>query len=289
LECQIYIDVNCTDVQTVETDIAKISNETLVDDDNAFDDSFTSNLTDSTGKVNVSEITADETLATSELSALNPNKTSEEDLKKAFCRDMARVARSYEQKLVAEPGEDSTIKKIGKGIAGATLAIIIIVALIACCVCVCVCKFLGKIKDACFGESSKQENYVMASTNDIPPTNVYPTVEVGYPTSPGGAYPPPQPGPTLYPNVDDPGLPPPGPAIPPTQPGYPANPDPYNTSYPPAPAAGGVPYPPAPAPGGMPYPPAPAGGVPYPPVGGSAPPPPYEAHNPYPAYPPTNA
>jgi hypothetical protein len=40
-----------------------------------------------------------QTLATSELASLDINKTSSEDIRHAFCRDIARVARSYEVKI----------------------------------------------------------------------------------------------------------------------------------------------------------------------------------------------
>ena len=64
LECQIYIDVNCTDVKTekiVEVD----TNSTIVDDNDddglKYDDSFVYNLTDpTTGQLNITEISADE-------------------------------------------------------------------------------------------------------------------------------------------------------------------------------------------------------------------------------------
>ena len=50
--------------------------------------------------MNVSDIKADTTLEGSELVELNPNTTSKDDMRKAFCRDIARVARSYESNLV---------------------------------------------------------------------------------------------------------------------------------------------------------------------------------------------
>jgi hypothetical protein len=40
-------------------------------------------------------LTANETLANSELTKLNPNTTSKEEIKAAFCREVARTARIY--------------------------------------------------------------------------------------------------------------------------------------------------------------------------------------------------
>ena len=37
-----------------------------------------------------------QTLANSELAQLNPNTTTETEIKQAFCRDFAKVQRSYE-------------------------------------------------------------------------------------------------------------------------------------------------------------------------------------------------
>ena len=110
--------MNCTDVQTVES-----PDDPLVLDDNRYDDQAIYNLTTSVnstdGKLDVSEITAEEvsvyeisdsgitiliiksffpiqTLSSSELSKLDPNETSTDEIRQAFCRDIARVARSYE-------------------------------------------------------------------------------------------------------------------------------------------------------------------------------------------------
>ena len=53
-------DVNCTDVKTVETDVTKMGEPTKMNtttvDNNAYDDSFVYNLTDSSGKLNISEV-----------------------------------------------------------------------------------------------------------------------------------------------------------------------------------------------------------------------------------------
>ena len=123
LECQIFMDVNCTDVDT----------KTIIEEPDKdkkefkFDDTDIFNTTDASGKVNVSEITADETLATSELAELNPNTTSKDDMRKAFCRDVARVARSYESNLVVPVKDDG---RSGGGMSWSTL-ILIFIALIA--------------------------------------------------------------------------------------------------------------------------------------------------------------
>ena len=99
LECQIFMDVNCTDVDTKNI-IEENQNEVKESEKFKFDDSEIFNVTDSNGKVNVSDIKADTTLEGSELVELNPNTTSKDDMRKAFCRDIARVARSYESNLV---------------------------------------------------------------------------------------------------------------------------------------------------------------------------------------------
>lgn len=57
LECQIFIDVNCTDVKEVET---IVKNQTLDNQEDTFDDSFIYNMTDSDGNLNITEISADE-------------------------------------------------------------------------------------------------------------------------------------------------------------------------------------------------------------------------------------
>merc|ERR1719228_2363705 len=111
LECQIYMDVNCTDVKTVES-----PNNTLVSDepDNEYDDQAIYHITsglNSDEKLNVSEITAEETLSSSELTKLDPNETSTDEIRQAFCRDIARVARSYEQTLVP-PTDDELTKTV---------------------------------------------------------------------------------------------------------------------------------------------------------------------------------
>ena len=125
LECQIFMDVNCTDVDT-KTIIEEPDKDKEEFD---FDDTEIFNTTDATGKVNVSEITADETLATSELAELNPNTTSKDDMRKAFCRDVARVARSYESNLVV-PVKDDGGSGGGGGMSWSTL-ILVFIALIA--------------------------------------------------------------------------------------------------------------------------------------------------------------
>ena len=88
-------------MKTVETPTPDkqvvIDNATLDENEFEFDDSFTANLTDEeSGKINVSLVTPEETLANSELATMNPNTTDKDDMRRAFCRDVARVARSYE-------------------------------------------------------------------------------------------------------------------------------------------------------------------------------------------------
>jgi len=296
LECQIYMNVNCTDVKTVESPNA---NDTLVSDepDDEYDDQAiynSTNLLNADGKLNVSEITAEETLATSELTKLDPNETTTDEIRQAFCRDIARVARSYEQTL--EPPTDRDLyNDAGKGVAGAGIIGLIIFLGCTCCVCFLICKFLSKIKEMCCGDGKKGQEYdrtsqsssdaghrqpesapvpMQAMNNPDPYANNAPA----YPPVAAPAYPP-QPDNTMYPQIPpDPNLPPLGPAIPPTQPGYGATP------YPPVP--GGVPYPPGAPPGGAPppyaaapYPPATAAPV-YPPAPTAAP-----AYPPAPSYP----
>lgn len=133
--------MNCTDVSTVEK-VVEDKNLTETEEEIEFDDSFVYNLTDSNGNLNISEVTADETLATSELGGINPNETNPEDLRQAFCRDMARVARSYEQTLVPPPSNNNA----GKGVAGVGIIVLIIFLICACGACFLICKFLSKIK-----------------------------------------------------------------------------------------------------------------------------------------------
>merc|ERR1712018_474572 len=96
LECQIYIDVNCTGVTSVETILTGNDNETETElKENDLEESLIYNLTDSSGNVNISELSSEETLENSELAQLNPNTTTEKEIKQAFCRDFAKVQRSY--------------------------------------------------------------------------------------------------------------------------------------------------------------------------------------------------
>jgi hypothetical protein len=275
LECQVFMDVNCTDVSTVESPVVEVNTTTVIKQPTAvneeefkFDDSFIyTNTTEGAEGLNITSVTADETLATSELASLDINKTSSEDIRHAFCRDIARVARSYEQKAdVRRRPIDNGGRSTGIGI-GTTALIIIFICTFCCCF--LGYKFKNKIQESM--QNKERTNYQMTDDQQIPHggSNVYPPPAqdyVGYQAQPA--------------QVD---MPPLGPAIPPTQPGYPAIPDPayggpplypqVGDSGPPAyPAAPG--YPPAP------YPPAPGD------VGG---PPPYDPSNqatPYPIYPP---
>jgi len=278
LECQVFIDVDCSSVKSIETIIL---NGTTPDgkEVETFDDSGIYNLTQTNGTLNVSEITADETLESSELTKLDPNNTSPDEIKQTFCKDMARVTRSYEQRLVEPPPK----RESTDGSAGVGIIVLIVMLIILCCACVCIYKFCSKIKEA-FTGGSKNEDYNMTSShNDIgfPP----PAMNTGFPPpDPNVGFPPPQA--PLYPQIQpDPGLPPLGPAIPPTQPGYPSNPYPPNDAapYPPMPDAGGPPP-------GLPYPVAPPGGAPppYPPINGVPPYPPTGGAPPYPTQPPFN-
>ena len=100
-----FQDVDCSDVKSVEsilqngtdTTVSDVNPEVSLEKENEkIDDSLIYNLTDTEGNLNISEVTSDETLASSELTKLDPNNTSEVEIKQAFCRDMARVTRSYE-------------------------------------------------------------------------------------------------------------------------------------------------------------------------------------------------
>ena len=46
-------------------------------------------------QANVTSLTPNVTLADSELTKINPNTTSEKDIKAAFCREIAKTARVY--------------------------------------------------------------------------------------------------------------------------------------------------------------------------------------------------
>merc|ERR1719323_2836036 len=235
LECQIFMDVNCTDVDT----------KTIIEDPDKdkeefkFDDTEIFNVTDASGKVNVSDITAEETLATSELAELNPNTTSKDDMRKAFCRDVARVARSYDNNLVV-PVQDNGRRRGGINISWTQLILGLIAVIVIGYIAFTIYK--KKCQGGRGGRSRSRSNSKSSSDHEgPPPTEMYPQT-----AAPAPAYPPVPPA--------DPGLPPPGPAIPPpyeAQAPYPA--------YPPVAGAPAPAYPAQPPPAGAPpYPPQPA-------------------------------
>ena len=89
-----FQNVTCADINTQE----------ILDGfkKDAFDynDTEIYNQTDATGNVDISTLTVSDTLDTSELATLNPNTTTDEELRTVFCKDFARVAKSYEESLV---------------------------------------------------------------------------------------------------------------------------------------------------------------------------------------------
>ena len=228
LECQIFINVNCSDLND--------SNDLKLE---KFDDSFINNLTEFSGKINISEVTSNDTLSSTELSRLNPNKITNVEIKNAFCRDIASVSRFYEEKLTIP--NYSTINTVISTI-GKLVFIIIVLILIFIWVKSCfICKKKNRANKQVDNYSSSLED-----SNLYPQQNV-PTALLGTASNPMPTYrhpmfsdpnqlpispaiPQNQPGYMGYPNNPDPNQLPIGPVIPQNQPGYigyPNNPDPY--------------------------------------------------------------
>lgn len=223
-----------------------------------------------------------ETLANSLLSSLDPNTTSEADLKEAFCRDIDSFSWEFNsapqvQQRPYDTGKGSSVGSTVGSIIGIIAAVLVVFTI--CCVCCICCAFKGakdKLSGAFKSSKSDEDNGVGFS-----PIQGTQAATTGYHPNPGYKS---QPTPQHLPYELHPADPPP---IPPTQPGYtnayppnggtPAYPLPQQ--YPPAypqensstfPVGNGAPYPPnndAPYPpsNGAPYPPS--NGAPYPPSG----------------------
>jgi len=308
-ECQLYIDVDCSSI-TYDTKpspvILEAVNKTLdkIAEANKTETASVEIATDSplngTDNATIS-MTPDETLANSLLSSIDVNKTSDAELKEAFCRDVDSFSFEFaqpqkqQQRYPTNTGNRGT--SVGS-IIGTIVAILIFGAL--CCVCCICCAFKGA-KDK-LSNAFKSDNGQEATTGAVAFSTIQENQQDQF--SPPGYHP--NPGFQSQPTPMHTGLPyeiqPNGPAaIPPTQSGYTntypsldneapiyppldnSSPYPANGGAPYPPMGGGAPYQPA---GGVPYPPA-GGGVPYPPSNG-APYPPITA-SPYPpAYPPTS-
>jgi len=276
-ECQLYIDVDCSAI-TYETKPSPVILEAV---NKTLDKIAESNQTDSTAAVigenvvNGTEtdsvkvenatisMSPNETLSNSLLSSIDPAKTSEAELKEAFCRDIDSFSFEFAQpQRQYRPSSSGVGRSIGS-IIGTVVAILIIFAL--CCVCCICCAFKGA-KDKLSNAFKSSDHGQQAATGAVAFTAMQESQneQTGYHPNPGY-----QAQPTPVHN----GLPysvhPDGPApIPPTQPGY------TNTypslddapTYPTNPGNGAMPYPPQPS--GAPYPPLGATSSPYPPIAG---------------------
>ena len=223
----------------------------------------------------------DEALSNSLLTSLDPKKTSEKDLKEAFCRDIDSFSFEFAQPQRQTYRPTSSGGSTVGSIIGTVIAILIFFAL--CCVCCVCCAFKGA-KDKLSSAFKSSDHGQDAATGGV----AFTAVQDAQPGFPGyQSQPTPMHRSDLPYSVQPDGPPP----IPPTQPGYTntypnigteASPYPPNnaTPYPPN---NGIAYPPA---GGMPYPPE--NSVPYPPNGG-APYPPSDSSTYPPVYPPSSS
>jgi len=319
-ECQLFIDVDCSSI-TYDTKPSPVILEAV---NKTLDKIAENNKTETAGvelettPVNGTDpeslkpenatisMAPNETLSNSLLSSIDPNTTSEADLKEAFCRDIDsfsfEFAEPQRQNQNYRPTNSGPRGSVGS-IIGTIVAILIFFAL--CCVCCICCAFKGA-KDKLSSAFKSSDHGQEAATGAVAFTAIQ---EAQHEQSgPPGYHP--NPGFQSQPTPMHSGLPyaiqPDGPApIPPTQPGYtntypsldneaPIYPPLDNSvPYPPNGGApyGGAPYPPT---GGAPYPPTggapypPAGGVPYPPSNSSPYPPAYPSSSQTP-YPPTSA
>jgi len=285
-ECQLYIDVDCSSItydtkpspvileavnKTLEriaesnktdTNAAEVIGETTVNATDTDTDNLKSNETISQNP--------DEALSNSLLTSLDPKKTSEADIKEAFCRDIDsfsfEFAEPQRQRYRPTSSGGSTVGSI----IGTVIAILIFFAL--CCVCCICCAFKGA-KDKLSNAFKSSDHGQEAATGAVAFTAIQDAQPgiTGYHPNPGfQSQPTPLHKSDLPYSVQPEGPPP----IPPTQPGY-SNFAPNNsTPYPPN---NGAMYPPG---GGMPYPPENA--APYPPNGGAPLYPPTTDQSPYP-------
>jgi len=272
-ECQLYMDVDCSDI-TYDTKaspvILEAVNKTLekIAENNTTEVTTVATTTTTTTEAN-SDLSGndttpissspDEALKNSLLTSIDVNKTSEAELKEAYCRDIDSFSWEFGAPKNLQQNQNYNYgdpDRIPAG-AGATMAvgtIVIIVLFFCCCCCACcVCA-------ACKGK--KKIGKVLGKSGSEEPPVTYSDVNVN--EAMGGGY---KSDPTPQHNTySDSGVLYPGPAaIPPTQPGYTNYPGTEAATnpaqvYPPIqtaaypPADGGLPYPAQPGNPGMTYP-----------------------------------
>jgi len=308
-ECQLYMDVDCSSItydtkpspvileavnKTLEriaennktdTSTAELIGETVVnatDTEKAKSNETISQNPEAKSNETISQ-NPDEALSNSLLTSLDPKKTSEADLKEAFCRDIDSFSFEFAQPQRQTYRPTSSGGSTVGSIIGTVIAILIFFAL--CCVCCVCCAFKGA-KDKLSSAFKSSDNGKEAATGAVAFTAVQDVGpgNSGYHPNPGfQSQPTPMHRGDLPYSVQPDGPPP----IPPTQPGYTNTYPNISTETPSYPPNNATPYPPnsgAPYPqaGGMQYPPE--NGVPYPPTGG-APYPPSDPSGYPPAYP----
>lgn len=272
-ECQLYMDVDCSTI-TYDTKpspvILEAVNKTLekIAENNATEPTVVEVNPDT----NATEpISPEKALSNSLLSSIDVNKTSEAELKEAYCRDVDSFSwefgapRNQEQNQ-RYPNRQNTG---GGGFAAGSAVIIgILIFFGVCCACG-VCFAFKKSKNKMSGRRSPEPPVTFTDMTVADAGLYQPNLHnnPGFKSEPtplhsAGA-------PTHA--VSNTGAIYPGPAaIPPTQPGYTNFPPGEGGSpYPPQPAAYPAPYPSSqpnvyPPPQAAPYPP-PDGGLPYPP------------------------
>ena len=299
LECQVYMDVDCSNLDSgKETDkeILSTTAKPEVKDDtqgNATEPSLdvanvtlpTYNLTETKKgefELNLTSLTPEKTLAGSKLLEIDVNNTSPQEITQEFCREIKAISLKYSEPQRNPSRYNNNYvnrRRVGWGIGGTSLIILLV---LGCCACCCVVSFFKKAQE--MFRSKRSNNYDAQSVENVPAQDLhipnpaymaasepayplYPAQSESQPYNPNGPLAPPVPG---------------MPAIPPTQPGYPSGPvyppvapnpyPPINAGYPPNPnPAVAPPYPPDPntfAP--PPYPPMP--GANNPPQGTNPPP-----------------
>merc|ERR1719250_94837 len=145
-ECQLYMDVDCSTI-TYDTEpspvILEAVNKTMerIAENNKTDTSSADLIGETTMSANDTEAISqdpDEALSNSLLTSLDPKKSSEADLKEAFCRDIDSFSFEF-----AEPQRQQTYRptRAGGSSVGSTIAIVIVFGL--CCVCCICCAFKG--------------------------------------------------------------------------------------------------------------------------------------------------
>ena len=97
-ECQIFMDVDCSDIDVKSEPATAGSNSpaTTVNPETDADAKFVEVLEDK----NITDLTATDTLKDSSLVKLNISKTTEVELKTEFCREVSQIAGRFEVNLI---------------------------------------------------------------------------------------------------------------------------------------------------------------------------------------------